>query len=234
MSCLAESDANCPKKALRNSVAAAARCGRYLRHALERYSMGIYNAEISAGSLMLPESRRIARLLLSRPSLDEWEKALKQENLLQKKPATARRQARLIRNRLETLNEDGWVLIAEGDSELSSQVLLAAAARHSQLLSDFLQDVYREDLRRLDKTLSHRQWEAFLLECAHRDPAVGAWADTTRKKLFQVIVRILAEAKYLDTARHMGLTPPMLHPKARAYLNRLGDVSTLARMEAKA
>jgi hypothetical protein len=30
--------------------------------------MGIYNAEISAGSLMLPESRRIARLLLTGPS----------------------------------------------------------------------------------------------------------------------------------------------------------------------
>ncbi|RDE51640.1 MAG: DUF1819 domain-containing protein, partial [Candidatus Accumulibacter meliphilus] len=27
--------------------------------------MAIYNAEISAGSLMLPESRRIARLLLT-------------------------------------------------------------------------------------------------------------------------------------------------------------------------
>lgn len=51
------------------------------------------------------------------------------------------------------------------------------------------------------------------------------------KKLFQVIVRILAEAKYLDTARHMGLTRPMLYPKARAYLKRIGDDVTLARME---
>ena len=75
---------------------------------------------------------------------------------------------------------------------------------------------------------------AFLVECEHRDPAVGTWAATTRKKLFQVIVRILAEAKYLDSARHRGLTPPMLPPKARAYLNRLGDAATLARMEATA
>ncbi len=82
--------------------------------------------------------------------------------------------------------------------------------------------------------LSHRQWEAFLVECDHPDPAVGAWAATTRKKLFQVIVRFPAEAKYLDTARHMGLTPPLLHPKARAYLTGLGDAATLARMEAKA
>lgn len=194
--------------------------------------MGLYNAEISAGSLMLPESRRIARLLLTHPTPEQWDEALMSENLLQKRPATARRQARLIRNRLVTLDGDGLQIVAEGDGELSTQVLLAAAARHSLLLSDFLRDVYGADLRRLERTLSHRQWEAFLVECEHRDPAVGTWAATTRAKLFQVIVRILAEAKYLDSARHMGLTPPMLHPKARAYLNRLGDAATLARMEA--
>lgn len=183
---------------------------------------------------MLPESRRIARLLLEHPSPVQWDQALKSENLLQKKPATARRQARLIRNRLKTLDDEGLQLVADSDGELSSQVLLAAAARHSLLLGDFLRDVYTEDLRRLERNLSHRQWDAFLIECEHRDPAVGTWAATTRAKLFQVIVRILVEAKYLDSARRMGLTPPMLHPQIRAYLTRLGDTATLARMEPNA
>ena len=197
-------------------------------------ALRLYNAEISAGSLMLPESRRIARLLRERPTLEQWDNALKDENLLQKNPATARRQARLIRNRLETLDDEGLGLIVEGEVELCSQVLLAAATRHSRLLSDFLRDVYSADLRRMENTLSHRQWESFLTECEHRDDAVGQWAASTREKLFQVIVRILAEAKYLDSTRRMGLTPPMLHPKARAYLKQLGDAETLARMEAKA
>ena len=104
----------------------------------------------------------------------------------------------------------------------------------SVLLSDFMRDVYAADLRRLERTLSHRQWEAFLAECEHRDDAVGTWAETTRKKLFQVIVRMLVESKFLDTARRMSLTPPMLHPKVRAYLKRLGAKDTLARMEVKA
>ena len=196
--------------------------------------MGLYNAEISAGSLMLPESRRIAKLLLERPTPDQWNAALNHENLLQKKPATARRQARLIRSRLETLDEEGLRLIVEGEGELCSQILLAAAIRHSRLLGDFLRDVYSADLRTLEHTLSDRQWEAFLAECEHRDDAVSQWAESTCEKLFQVIVRVLAEAKYLDSTRRMGLTPPMLHPKTRAYLKHLGDVETLARMEAKA
>lgn len=195
--------------------------------------MGLYNAEISAGSLMLPESRRIAALLLTRPTPKQWADALSGTNLLQKQPATARRQGRLIRNRLEQLDDTGWRLIVEGDGELSSQLLLAAALRHSQLLSDFLRDVYAADLRRLETQLSRRQWEGFLTECEHRDSAVAAWATTTRDKLFQVIVRILVEAKYLDTARRMKLTPPLLHPRVRAYLQAHGDLSTLTRMDLK-
>lgn len=193
--------------------------------------MGLYNAEISAGSLMLPESRRIAKLLLTHPSDAQWDTALKDENLLQKKPATARRQARLIRNRLDTLDETGWKLVAEGDGELASQILMAAAIRHSRLLSDFLRDVYGLDIRRLETSLNHHQWQGFLTECEHRDALVCEWAVSTKEKLFQVIVRILAEAKFLDSSRKRGLTPPMLHPTLIDYLKRLGDTETLARME---
>lgn len=193
--------------------------------------MGLYNAEISAGSLMLPESRRIARLLLQHPTDEQWDAALNDENLLQKKPATARRQARLIRNRLEKLDDEGLQLIVDWDNEVSGQTLLIGAIRHSRLLADFLRDVYGQDLRKLELKLSHRQWESFLEERARLDEAVAGWAISTRDKLFQVIVRILGEAKYLDSTRAMGLTPPLLHPAVVSYLKRAGDSETLTCME---
>lgn len=180
-------------------------------------AVGLYNAEISAGSLMIPESRRIATLLLSHPSDERWDAALNDVNLLQKKPQTAKRQARLIRKRLETLDTDGVQLVNGGDSELCGQILLAAAMRHSRLLSDFMRDVYAADLRRLERHLSHQQWDGFLADCENRDEAVVQWAASTREKLFQVIVRILFEAKFLDSTRRRGLTPPLLHPRAKAY-----------------
>ena len=66
--------------------------------------MSLYNAEISAGSLLLLESKRIATLLLGQPDEAAWVHAIEIENILQKKtPATARRQARLIRRRLPVL-----------------------------------------------------------------------------------------------------------------------------------
>lgn len=40
----------------------------------------MFNAEISAGSLLLPESRRLARLLLTQPTLEAWDAALYEDN----------------------------------------------------------------------------------------------------------------------------------------------------------
>ena len=193
--------------------------------------MGLYNAEISAGSLMVAESRRVAKLMLTNPTEADWDRAIKDENILQKTLATARRQARLLRNRLGTLDRAGLEHVSDGGAEICIQILLAASIRHSRLLGDFLRDVYISDVQKLERHLSHMQWDAFLSECEHRDQAVAGWSESTREKLFQVIVRILAEANYLDSTRKLGLTPPMLHPKTRVWLKQLSDAETLALME---
>lgn len=179
-----------------------------------------YNAEISAGSLLTLESRRVATLLLSNPDPVAWQHAIEVENILQKKtPATARRQARLLQRRLGTLDPVAWKMIAERESEVAIQLLIAAAVKHSQLLGDFMLRVYADRQRRLEPALAPTDWQDFLAECTHHDSAVAGWSDSTKAKLFQVIVRILAEAKYLESARSMKLTPHSLHPDVRRYLS---------------
>ena len=79
--------------------------------------------------------------------------------------------------------------------------------------------VYADRQRRLEPALASMDWQDFLAECAHHDAAVAEWSDSTKAKLFQVIVRILAEAKYLESARSMRLTPQSLHPDVRRYLS---------------
>lgn len=194
--------------------------------------MSLYNAEISAGSLMLPESRRVAGLMLTHPSPQAWFEALRLDNILQKKsPATARRQAKLIRNRLVTLDEAAWLMVAEGGQEVAQQILLAAAIKHSRLLGDFLRDVVAGRLRRLERTLAPGDWVAFFADCAHRDPAVATWSATTQAKLLQVILRMLAEARYLESTRSLVLTPPLLHPEVRSFLQSHREEAVLAAME---
>lgn len=178
------------------------------------------------------ESKRVATLLHMQPDDAVWRQAIEIDNILQKKtPATARRQATLIRKRLITLDEQGWKMIAERESEVHLQLLLVAAIKHSSLLGDFMRNVYSLRQRGLESALKPQDWPDFLAECAHRDPAVALWADTTRAKLFQVIVRVLVEAKYLDNARSMRLTPRSLHPDVRTYLGERQETYVLECLE---
>lgn len=191
-----------------------------------------YNAEISAGSLMPLESKRVATLLLTRPDDTAWRDAIEVQNILQKKtPATARRQATLIRKRLMTLDAKAWEMIASREGEVVNQLLLAASVKHSLLLGDFLRRVYADRQRRMETNLSATDWQDFLAECAHHDLAVGNWTESTKAKLFQVIVRILVEAKFLENVRSMKLTPQSLHPDVERYLRRHDETYVLECLE---
>jgi len=112
-----------------------------------------------------------------------------------------------------------------------NQLLLAAAVKHSQLLGDFMRQVYADRQRRLEPALSALDWQDFLTECTHHDAAVSAWSESTKAKLFQVIVRILAEAKYLENPRSMKLTPQSLHPAVRSYLHSHDEAYALECLE---
>jgi hypothetical protein len=99
-----------------------------------------YRADITAGSLKITESRRIADMLLNKVDAAGWSDAIVKRNILQaKSPATARRLALLIRSRLETLGPDIWKLIRDGKGPVVTHAILAAAVKQSPLLGDFLE-----------------------------------------------------------------------------------------------
>ena len=158
----------------------------------EKTSRKEFTGELVAGSLLLAESRKIAHLLLAGADKDAWYRAIIVENVLQKRsPATAKRQSRLIRHRLESMTPDLWRMVSGGNAEVATQALLAAAIKHSRLLGDFLDQVVRQHIMSFDFQLSARDWSDYLESCEHLDPNVREWAESTRRKLREVIFRIL-------------------------------------------
>jgi hypothetical protein len=110
--------------------------------------------------------------------------------------------------------------------------LFAAAIKHSRVLADFLRDVYAGHLRRLEQNISPaKDWEAFLAECVQRDPEVANFSATTQAKMLQVVLRVLAEGKYVDSTKTLRLTPPHLHPDVVRYLKRHGETTVLSTMD---
>jgi len=122
-------------------------------------------------------------------------------------------------------------MIASREAEVSIQLLLAGAIKHSQLLGDFLRSAYAQQQRRYEATLSGKDWQDFLEESAHHDPAVRGWSVATKSKLFEVTIRVLVESRYLDATRTKKLTPHSVHPAVARYLSENNDSYVLQCME---
>ena len=194
--------------------------------------MTTYNTELSRGSLLTLESKRLASLMLSKPDAAAWKHAIEVDNILQKNTVgTAIRQSKLIQKRLEQLDEAAWALIVNGDSEMSNQLLFAAAIKQNKLLGDFMSNVYIDRQKRLESHITDANWEDFLSECAHHDPTVTTWNDNTKLKILNGICRILVEAKYLVDRKTMQLTPRSLHPVVKRYLAERNEEFVLTCLE---
>ncbi len=190
----------------------------------------MYNAQIVAGSLLLTETRRITRLKdqLDGQGEEAWHQAVVVENVLQKKsPASALRQARLIRNRLKEAPDCLLSLLSEGSQDMAVQACMAVVIKHSNLLADFMDHVVREHHRCFEPDLNKQDWVRFLENCGAYAPEVTAWSESTRIKLGQVVFRTLAEAGYIDNTRSMRLKKVVILPEIQSCMESCGDNKTL-------
>ncbi len=191
-----------------------------------------YNAQLTAGGLLLPESRKVAKMLLAGVDEEKWFEAIHEDNLLQKRSsASTKRQTRLIRNRLAFLSPDLLKLVAEGTRDEATQALLVAAIRHSRLLRDFMGTVLKEAYRTFRDKLEKKDWGGFIAACAEKDPTVASWSQTTKRKLGAVVFNILAEAGYVDGTRSLRLKVPAVLPGVRHHLEEARGKTALTCMD---
>ena len=165
-----------------------------------------YRADITAGSLKVTESRRIADLLLHKIDADGWTDAIVKRNILQARtPATARRLARLIRSRLEPMGPDLWKLVRDGKGSVATHAVFSAAVKQSPLLGDFLGMVVADQYRRFGKTVSNKMFADYLDGCRERDPLMPAWTEETRERIRSSVFQMLAQAGYIENTRSLKL-----------------------------
>lgn len=178
-----------------------------------------YKADITAGSLKVAESRVIADLLLKQADEDTWKAALGRDNmLLARSPATARRLTQLIRGRLETVGPDLWKLVRDGKGDVAIHAVFAAAVKHSQLLGDFLEIVVGEQYRLFSKSLTNSMWDDYLESCRERDPEMPQWNETTRRRLRSSVFQMLAQAGYIENTRSLKLQTVHVADQVLRYL----------------
>ncbi|MFO7801162.1 MAG: BrxA family protein, partial [Desulfovermiculus sp.] len=116
------------------------------------------------------------------------------------------------------LGSSFWHIIEDGSLEQATQALLCAAIKHSHLLGDFIQQVVSTQIRTFQTDIAYRDWNAFFDQCRSIDPTLDSWSESTQTKVRQVVFRILAEAKVIDSSRSKHLLPFSLLPEIRLLL----------------
>ena len=178
-----------------------------------------YDSDLIGGSLMVRESRLIADLLLREATTEEWHQAIQVDNILQKRTAaSAQRNATAIRKRLERLEPDFWKALRDGDDELATQVAFCGALERNLLLLEFMETVMREAYISQAQYLDSYIWSDFLEERTQRDLDICEWKESSKKKMGQVVFRMLTEAGYLKSTRKLELQRVIVRAELRSLL----------------
>jgi hypothetical protein len=86
-------------------------------------------------------------------------------------------------------------------------------------------------IRIIDDRLSNRDWTKYLDSCELIDPHVKNFTESTRKKLKQIIFRILVESKYLESQKSPKLNPVRVEPELKSFLTKYDETYVLSCLE---
>lgn len=145
------------------------------------------------------------------------------QNLLQRRSATGtKRVFREIRQRIEQLSEETLSDFLEASPEDQRSIAFLAICKCYRFIFDFVRLVLRDKLIVFDFVLLDEDFAGFWNRMAVDHPELDERSESTRKKIRQVTLRILAEAGLLSETRSPRITPVPLSARMEAIIEREG------------
>ena len=178
-----------------------------------------YTLSFTAGGLFYSESVKIAELYFDMRDWPAVRAHVLDQNVLQARTVnSAERVCREVLSRLKLLTDDEQKILIEGSRQEQNHVLWLAVCQRYQFICDFAVEVLREKYLHLDLELSHVDYDAFFNGKAEWHDELEGLAESTRKKIRQVVFRMLREADLLS--RHNVINPAMLTPHVAKTIHR--------------
>ena len=176
------------------------------------------------------EMRTTARLMCSGLSDAQIAESIKSDNLFQYPTERTINQAisSCIR-RLHALDDDQLVnAIAQMDSNTAKQICLYAMMRRYRLVWDFMITVIGEKYRLQEYDFTRRDLNVFFIRLQEQDDTVADWSENTVKKIGSVLMRVLLETEYIDSAKSSRLNPVLICSTLENAIRSNGDIKALA------
>lgn len=171
-----------------------------------------YKISFTTGGLLYREAVMATDLYFQ---LSDWQRVkseINHENLLR-----ARTQSSLVRTtreliqRLQILSDDQLRILANGSRQEQNQILWLAVCKQYRFIYEFAVEVVREKFLRLDLEITYSDFDSFFNSKAQWNDDLDQTTETTRKKLRQVLFRMLAEAEIISNSNM--ILPLFLSPR---------------------
>lgn len=161
----------------------------------------------TAGALLQPESVTIAKLYLEVGDWDLVKDKVIAENSLQSRAlSTLRRLTHEIIARLSTLDIEELTLLTESEYQEQAYILWIAICRYYQFIAEFATEVLRERFITFKPDLQHSDFDTFLNRKCDWHSELDSLSISTRKKLRQVLFKMLRDANFLDSKNNIQAT----------------------------
>jgi hypothetical protein len=184
-----------------------------------------YQLSFTTGGLFVAESVMVAEIFLGKQDWKLTERTLLDDNAFQSRTASsATRICREVCSRLKTLDANELSILLSGSPKEQRQILWIAVCRRYALIRDFAVHVLRERHLSLQKTIQLKDFDAFVHRLAETHEEFQSIAESTYKKLRQVLFRMLKEAELVDGNT---ISPVLLTPRI-AHVIRTGNPEEIA------
>jgi hypothetical protein len=175
-----------------------------------------YNLGFTAASLRPELARIVAEHYLETGDWAAAKERILSTNALQCRSASsAVRMEGELRQRLGTLTQDQVVLLANSTADDRAAMAWLAALKHIKFVFEFATEVLREKLAAHDQVLRHSDYETYLENKEASHPELARMTASSKNKIRQVLMRMLAEAGLLERGAALGeIKRPVLSPAA--------------------
>ncbi len=158
-----------------------------------------YSMAFTTCSLLNSESIQVAELYLEHKNWSQVSRIATDSNLLQYRTVSAlKRTLSEIVSRLKLLSDEAINLLVNGYKEEKLQILWLAVCLRYPFIYEFSVEVVREKYRSMQYKIEQFDFDAFFNSKMNYHESLENITGTTRKKLKQVLFKMMKEAEIID------------------------------------
>ena len=158
---------------------------------------------------MISEFVKIADLIHQGMSVDEIDTKL----LGREKRETTRRQFRELEHRIDSLTSEQIKILATGSLDEQKQITHLALCKTYGIYKDFVTDVLAEKAQVYDFDLTDLDYNSFISRKVVDHPELDRLAATTKKKVKQVLYKMLNQVGIIDSTSNPIILPPYVETR---------------------